>query len=116
MDANKENPRSNIPLWKIAFAPLDVIKKRKSAFLIWFIFTIIAGQIGIIVDFAIGFNTTNQSIFDFAGEFLYKNSRIGNFYIIGIAICASMLANIFTEIVADDKIKFRVHKVFVLIL
>lgn len=88
--------------------PFKVIIHNKADFALWFIFTIIAGQLGIIFNIIIrslsGANTVTGSI--------HLDFMAGNFYTVSIATCAAMLGQIFTTFIKNKAITFSSLKIF----
>lgn len=92
--------------------PLGVIKLEKKLFYIWLIFTVLAGQIGIIINIILrgkinDYNITQSIVID---------SLNGNFYTYSIALFASTLGLLFVNIIERNPTKFKSFKVFLLII
>ncbi|SDI76338.1 hypothetical protein SAMN05421846_11332 [Chryseobacterium taeanense] len=92
--------------------PFKVIKEDKSDFLIWLIFTIITGQLGIFANFIVRHYTNNTSL----KNSIYIESTNGSFYTFSIALIASLLGPIFINFIKSDKIQFRTLKTFTIII
>jgi hypothetical protein len=91
--------------------PFKVIIERKGEFLIWFLFTIITGQIGIIANFIVRYYTNDTPI----SHSLYEDSINGSFYTFSIALVASLLGPMFINFINSKKLQFRTLKTFTII-
>jgi uncharacterized protein YacL len=80
--------------------------------MIWFIFTIIAGQLGIFVNFIVRYYSYHNSI----ATSVYLDSISGSFYIFSIATVASMLGPLFINILSAEKLRFKTLKVLTTII
>lgn len=98
--------------FKNLIEPLDIINIEKSFFYVWFIFTVLAGQIGIITNIILRSSFHNISI----EESIYMDSIAGNFYTYSIALFASTLGLLFVNIIERNPTKFKSFKVFLLII
>lgn len=85
------------------FQPFTVIYDCKTEFFIWALFTLFAGQLGIITNLIIRIFGTEQGV----RESLYLDAQAGNFYLYSIAIIASMLGNVFTTFLSAKEASFR---------
>jgi hypothetical protein len=92
--------------------PFSVISENKSEFFIWFLFTIITGQIGIIANFIVRYYTNNTSI----THSIYEDSINGSFYTFSIALVASLLGPIFINFINAKKLQFKTLKTFTIII
>lgn len=92
--------------------PFTVIKHNKADFCIWFIFTIFAGQLGIILNIVIRKYSYNTSL----SHSIYLDSITGSFYTFVIATVASMLGPLFINIVNSERLKFKILKVLATIV
>jgi len=92
-------------------APFKVILEKKSEFFIWFLFTIITGQIGIIANFIVRYYSCETPFYNS----IYMDSINGSFYTFSIALIASLLGPIFINFINIKKIKFRTLKTFTII-
>lgn len=101
-----------LKLFKNLIEPLDIINIEKSFFYVWFIFTVLAGQIGIITNIILRSSFHNISI----EESIYMDSIAGNFYTYSIALFASTLGLLFVNIIERNPTKFKSFKVFLLII
>ncbi|MFP6842189.1 MAG: hypothetical protein VB979_08380 [Acinetobacter sp.] len=89
--------------WQKIFLPFTVISDCKTEFFIWALFTLLAGQLGILTNIIIRIFGTDKSFL----ESLYLDSQAGNFYIYAIAIVASMLGGVFTTFLSSKEASFR---------
>ena len=99
-------------LLKLIFDPITVVQHYKTEFTLWFIFTIIAGQLGILVNFIIRYYSYGTSI----PTSIYLDSISGSFYIFSIATVASMLGPLFINILSSDKLVFKTLKVLTTVI
>ncbi|MGI2112007.1 hypothetical protein ACRN9G_00195 [Shewanella frigidimarina] len=92
--------------------PFKIIKSNKMEFFIWFVFTILAGQLGILVNIIIRYFTHSMSV----GQSIYLDSYSGSFYTFSIAIAASALGPLFVNFIKNKKPEFTSIKVVSIIL
>lgn len=92
--------------------PFKVIKENKSDFLIWFLFTIVTGQFGILANFIVRHYTSGTCL----SNSIYIESMNGSFYTFAIALIASLLGPIFLNFIKSDRIQFRTLKTFTIII
>lgn len=92
--------------------PFKVIDDNKGEFIIWFLFTIITGQFGILANFIVRYYTKGTTLSDS----IYIESKSGSFYTFVIALIASLLGPIFVNFIKSDRIQFRTLKTFTVIL
>lgn len=92
--------------------PLKVIKIEKNYFILWFVFTVFAGQIGTITNIILRGNFKGYSI----AESLLLDSNSGSFYTYAIALFASTLGLLFVNIIERNPTKFKSFKIFLLVL
>lgn len=92
--------------------PFKVIRENKSDFLIWFLFTILTGQFGILANFIVRYYTSETSL----THSIYIESTNGSFYTFSIALIASLLGPIFLNFIRSDRIQFRTLKTFTIII
>ena len=87
--------------------PLQVVKEEKGTFFLWFLFTIIAGLIGPIINAvnrcAIGDETLVYS--------LEKDCENGTFYTFSIVLIASSIGLLFIKLI-NEKIQFKNRKLY----
>jgi len=75
------------------FKPLSVISKIKSIFLLWLIFTIGIGLIGVILTISLNFSCTTWTAI----------MKSGSFYSIGIGMCSSFVSVFLINIIKTRK-------------
>jgi uncharacterized protein YacL len=92
--------------------PFKVIKESKSDFLIWFLFTIVTGQFGILANFIVRSYTSETTL----SNSIYIESMNGSFYTFAIALIASLLGPMFLNFIKSDRIQFRTLKTFTIIM
>lgn len=92
--------------------PFKVIKENKGEFLIWFLFTILTGQFGILANFIVRNYTSGTSI----SNSIYIESSNGSFYTFVIALVASLLGPVFLNFIKSERIQFRTLKTFTVIV
>jgi len=90
-------------IFLIILKPFTVISGCKTEFSIWALFTLFAGQLGIITNLIIRVLGTDKGV----QESLYLDAQAGNFYLYSIAIIASMLGNVFTTFLSSKEASFR---------
>lgn len=100
-----------IKLYKLLRDPFQVVSQNKTEFAIWFIFTIIAGQLGIIANIIIRFYSQRASI----QESILIDSINGSFYTFSIALVASILGPLFINLVNSKKLQFKTIKILTII-
>jgi DMSO reductase anchor subunit len=93
------------------FHPYKIIKENVSEFFIWILFTVIAGQFGILANLIVRSYTSDVTI----TQSLLEDSLNGSFYTFSIALVASMLGPIFIEIIKSKTLTFRTLKTFTII-
>jgi len=87
----------------LVLKPFEVIRENKTEFFVWSIFTLFAGQLGIITNLIIRVFGTQVGF----KESLYLDAIAGNFYLYSIAIIASMLGSVFTTFLNAKETSFR---------
>jgi len=92
--------------------PFKIIKNNKLEFFIWFVFTIFAGQLGILANIIIRYFMYSVPI----GQSIYLDSSSGSFYTFAIAIAASALGPLFVHFIKNKKPKFTSIKIVTIIL
>lgn len=92
--------------------PFKVIADNKGEFIIWFLFTIITGQFGILANFIVRYYTKETTL----SNSIYIESVSGSFYTFVIALIASLLGPIFVNFIKSERIQFRTLKTFTVIL
>lgn len=93
-------------------SPFRLITKDIVDFFIWFVFTILVGQLGIFINLIIRCIGDKKPI----GYSLLLDSLTGSFYIFSIATVASMLGPLFANFINGDPFKFRKLKIVTVIL
>ncbi len=83
--------------------PLKVIPENRLPFLYWILFTIIAGQSGIIIASIVGIYKDNQSL----SNMLLLSYNNGDFYTYSIALLSSMIGLVFTDFITNNKQQFK---------
>ena len=97
--------------WILLSQPFKVISENKSHFIIWFLFTIVAGQFGVLANMIIRYYASAETI----TYSLYLDTINGSFYTFSIALVALTLGPIFINFLRP-KIEFKTLKTFMIIL
>ena len=97
---------------KILIKPFKAIYKNPPIFLIWFLFTILAGQLGIIFNLIIRYINGGYSFY----QTIYLDSINGSFYTYSIALLAAALGPLFIDLISNSDSKFKIIKVFTIII
>ncbi|EIQ1511885.1 hypothetical protein BBL91_08835 [Vibrio parahaemolyticus] len=92
--------------------PFKVIKNDKLEFFIWFVFTIFAGQLGILANIIIRYFSHSIPV----SQSIYLDSAAGSFYTYAIAIAASALGPLFANFIKNKKPEFTSLKIVSIIL
>ncbi|WP_255080195.1 hypothetical protein [Lacihabitans sp. CCS-44] len=92
--------------------PLKIVKDETKLFLVWFIFTILAGQIGIFTNVILKYKVNNIAI----SQSMIEESIIGSFFTFAIVLFASTLGLLFVNILERNPTVFKSFKVFLLIV
>lgn len=92
--------------------PFTVIKSNKLEFFIWFVFTILAGQLGILANIIIRYFSHSISV----GYAVYLDSVSGSFYTYAIAISASALGPLFANFIKNNRPEFTSVKIVYIII
>jgi len=92
--------------------PLKIVRDETKLFLVWFIFTILAGQIGIITNIILKYKVNNIAI----SQSIMEESIIGSFFTFAIVLFASTLGLLFVNILERNPTVFKSFKVFLLII
>lgn len=87
--------------------PFKIIKENKLEFFIWFVFTIFAGQLGILANIIIRYFSYSLPI----SQSIYLDSISGSFYTYAIAIAASALGPLFANFIKNKKPEFTSIKI-----
>ncbi|MDH4474813.1 MAG: hypothetical protein QE487_19565 [Fluviicola sp.] len=97
---------------KLISDPYKVILEKKSEYIIWFLFTIVTGQIGIIANYIVRSYTHSTSF----AESIHIDSLNGSFYTFSIALVASILGPLFINFINSKALAFRTLKTFTIII
>jgi hypothetical protein len=97
---------------KLFVKPFNTIKDNKLIFLIWFLFTVFAGQIGIISNFIIRYINGSYSF----QETIYLDSNNGSFYTYSIALLAATLGPLFVNMTEKSPTKFKSIKILTIVV
>ncbi len=92
---------------KQIFQPFTVISDYKLVFFLWFAFTIISGQLGIIINTVVRYYTNDITFF----QSIAIDSSNGNFYTYSIALLASVLGPLFINLIETEPNKFKSIKI-----
>ncbi|EGQ8739896.1 MULTISPECIES: hypothetical protein [Vibrio harveyi group] len=92
--------------------PFKVIKNDKLEFFIWFVFTIFAGQLGILANIIIRYFSHSIPV----SQSIYLDSAAGSFYTYAIAIAASALGPLFANFIKNKRPEFTSLKIVSIIL
>lgn len=92
--------------------PFKVIKSDKLEFFIWFVFTIFAGQLGILANILIRYFSHSIPV----TQSIYIDSSAGSFYTYAIAIAASALGPLFANFINNKKLEFASLKIVSIIV
>lgn len=95
----------------LIFDPFKVVTEKKDEFFIWFLFTIVAGQIGIIANIIVRYYANSTPI----STSIFFDSNNGSFYTFSIVLVASLLGPLFINSIKSTKLKFRTLKTFTII-
>lgn len=96
---------------EIIMLPFKVIDGHRVEFIIWFIFTIIVGQLGIIINIIIRCYSSSLSPL----KSLLIDSNNGVFYTVSIALVASFLGPLFINVINKEGLNFTILKIFTII-
>lgn len=96
---------------QLIFHPFKIIGENISEFIIWILFTIVAGQFGILANVIVRNYTNDTTISDS----ILLDSNNGSFYTFSIALVASMLGPIFIRIIDSKVLVFKTLKTFTII-
>lgn len=96
---------------KYFWKPFTVIKGYKRDFFIWFMFTVVAGQFGIIANMIIRYFASSIPI----AQSIYLDSVSGSFYTYAIAFVTGSLSPIFIGFIKNNKPAFSSIKIILII-
>lgn len=94
------------------FRPLKTAYKNLPIFLIWFLFTLLLGQLGIICNIIIRYINGSYSFY----QTIYLDSINGSFYTYSIALIAAALGPLFIDLISNLNSEFKIIKVFTIII
>lgn len=94
-------------IWNSFIKPWGIIKRKQMSFFLFCLFTVFAGQLGIIINVIIRVILGEFSLF----ESLYLDSKSGSFYTFSIALIASALGPLFVNFVEKSPTEFRSIKI-----
>lgn len=94
-------------LCKLVLDPYTVIGRHKVEFFLWFVFTIVVGQLGILANIVVRYYSYGTPI----SVSIYLDSISGSFYVFSIATVASMLGPLFVNILEVERLSFKTLKV-----
>lgn len=94
-------------LEKYISRPFSTINRNRADFSLWFMFTIIAGQFGIIANVILTTVGTDKGL----AHSIYLDAYNGSFYTFGIAVATSSLGLLYADFIKRHKIKFNKIKV-----
>ncbi|MFZ1706199.1 MAG: hypothetical protein WAT79_17770 [Saprospiraceae bacterium] len=106
-EEDKKQQKRNIKVWKSFKEPWGIIKRKPISFFLFCLFTVFAGQIGIIINIIIRLSSGK---FDLV-QSLYLDSLRGSFYTFSIALIASALGPLFVNFVEKSPTEFRSIKI-----
>jgi hypothetical protein len=93
--------------------PCLAIGENKKIFFLWFIFTILIGQIGVIINLIL---RTRGDVSISAKESIFLDSSAGSFYTFSIALLASSLSPIFINFIESNPPKFKSIKIITIVI
>lgn len=99
-------------IWQLSTKPFEVIGENKLIFFTWFLFTVLAGQIGVLSNFIIRVINGNLNF----SQSLFLDSINGSFYTYSIALLASVLGPLFVNLIENHPTKFKSIKILTIIL
>ncbi len=102
---NKQKKENKI--WKSFKKPWGIIKRKTMSFFLFCLFTVFAGQIGIIINLIIRLSNGKFNL----EQSLYLDSISGSFYTFSIALIASALGPLFVNFVEKSPTEFRSIKI-----
>jgi len=94
-------------IWKSFIKPWGIIKRKQLSFFLFCLFTVFAGQIGIIINLIIRLSSGKFNL----EQSLYLDSISGSFYTFSIALIASALGPLFVNFVENSPTEFRSLKI-----
>lgn len=106
MSEEKKVKKTN-KIWNSFKKPWNIINKKPMSFFLFCLFTVFAGQMGIIINFIVRLSSGNFSL----QESIYLDSISGSFYTFSIALIASALGPLFVNFVEKSPTEFRSIKI-----
>ncbi len=103
----EENNTKKLTLWKALWKPWTIIPDNKLIFFVWFMFTILASQIGTIINLIIRVINGELSFI----QSIYQESVNGSFYTFSIVLIASLLSPLFINFVENSPTHFKSIKI-----
>lgn len=101
------NQKKQRRIWNSFIEPWGIIKRKPLSFFLFCLFTVFAGQIGILINIIIRISSGKFSL----AESLYLDSISGSFYTFSIALIASALGPLFVIFVEKSPTEFRSIKI-----
>lgn len=101
------NLKKKSRIWYSFKEPWGIIKRKPMSFFLFCLFTVFAGQIGILINLIIRVSSGKFSLV----ESLYLDSISGSFYTFSIALIASALGPLFVNFVEKSPTEFRSIKI-----
>lgn len=99
-----------LKIWHSIISPFAVINSHKHDFVLWFIYIVFAGLLGVII------NVVKLCAFD--GECFQKalsiDSQAGSFYTFSLVICASLIWPIFKSLTNKEKPEYHLIQTILL--
>lgn len=105
-EIQKENQQQS-KIWNSFKKPWSIIRKKPMSFFLFCLFTVFAGQIGMVINIIVRLSSGKFSLI----ESIYLDSLSGSFYTFSIAIIASALGPLFVNFVEKSPTEFRSIKV-----
>lgn len=89
----------NIKVWLYLKSIVEVVWKHRLDFFLWFLFVVVAGQLGTIINFI------NRCVFDdwAISQSLLADSVSGNFYTFALVLVTSIIGNIFIKLACKSE-------------
>lgn len=107
METPQEKQKKQRRVWNSFKKPWGIIKRKGMSFFLFCLFTVFAGQIGILMNIIIRVKSGKFSLI----ESLYLDSISGSFYTFSIALIASALGPLFVNFVEKSPTEFRSIKI-----
>lgn len=101
------NNKGKLTFWKGLLKPWTIIPNNKLIFFVWFMFTILASQIGTIINLIIRVLNGELSFI----QSIYLESINGSFYTFSIVLIASLLSPLFINFVENSPTHFKSIKI-----